>query len=120
MGVRTANVKDGNIGETLEGLAAVIHQRAVSASPEESYTARLLQPEKGDKLLSKLAEESSEIIMACKAAKLLLVQIRLAHSACRLPRSTASRSTNWPESLTPVASRKHGAATRAQVAAPLP
>lgn len=64
MGVRTANVKDGNIGETLEGLAAVIHQRAVSASPEESYTARLLQPEKGDKLLSKLAEESSEIIMA--------------------------------------------------------
>ena len=59
MGVRTANVKDGNIGETLEGLAAVIHQRAVSASPEESYTARLLTPEKGDKLLSKLAEESS-------------------------------------------------------------
>lgn len=66
MGVRTANVKDGNIGETLEGLAAVIHERAASASPEESYTARLLTPEKGDKLLSKLAEESSEIIMACK------------------------------------------------------
>lgn len=66
MGVRTANVKDGNIGETLEGLAAVIHERATSASPEKSYTARLLQPEKGDKLLSKLAEESSEIIMACK------------------------------------------------------
>ena len=70
MGVRTANVKDGNIGETLEGLAAVIHERVTSASPEESYTARLLTPEKGDKLLSKLAEESSEIIseiiMACK------------------------------------------------------
>ena len=66
MGVRTANVKDGNIGETLEGLAAVIHERATSASPEESYTACLLTPEKGDKLLSKLAEESSEIIMACK------------------------------------------------------
>ena len=65
MGVRTANVKDGNIGETLEGLAAVIHERATSASPEESYTACLLTPEKGDKLLSKLAEESSEIIMAC-------------------------------------------------------
>lgn len=61
MGVRTANVQDGNIGETLEGLAAVIHERAASASPEESYTARLLTPEKGDKLLSKLAEESSEI-----------------------------------------------------------
>lgn len=66
MGVRTAIVKDGNIGETLEGLAAVIHERATSASPEESYTACLLTPEKGDKLLSKLAEESSEIIMACK------------------------------------------------------
>ncbi len=66
MGVRTANVKDGNIGKTLEGLAAVIHARARSASPDESYTALLLQPEKGDKLLSKLAEESSEVIMACK------------------------------------------------------
>ncbi|MCI6273766.1 MAG: phosphoribosyl-ATP diphosphatase [Coriobacteriaceae bacterium] len=66
MGVRTADVRDGNIGETLEGLAAVIHERAGSALPDTSYTAFLLAPEKGDKLLSKLAEESSEVIMACK------------------------------------------------------
>ena len=41
MGVRTANVQDGNIGETLTGLAEVIHGRR-DASPQESYTARLL------------------------------------------------------------------------------
>ena len=41
MGVRTANVQDGNIGETLTGLAEVIHGRH-DASPQESYTARLL------------------------------------------------------------------------------
>ena len=56
MGVRTANVQDGNIGETLTGLAEVIHGRR-DASPQESYTARLLK---------KLAEEASEVIMACK------------------------------------------------------
>ena len=64
MGVRTANVQDGNIGETLTGLAAVIHGRR-DASPEESYTAKLLQGE-ADSLLKKLAEEASEVIMACK------------------------------------------------------
>ena len=37
MGVRTANVRDGNIGETLTGLAEVIHGRR-DASPQESYT----------------------------------------------------------------------------------
>lgn len=41
MGVRTANIQDGNIGETLTGLAEVIHGRR-DASPQESYTARLL------------------------------------------------------------------------------
>mgnify|MGYP000788958441 CR=1 FL=1 len=41
MGVRTANVQDGQIGETLEGLAATVHARR-DASPETSYTARLL------------------------------------------------------------------------------
>ena len=64
MGVRTANVQDGNIGETLTGLAEVIHGRA-DASPEVSYTAKLLQGE-ADSLLKKLAEEASEVIMACK------------------------------------------------------
>ena len=48
MGVRTANVQDGNIGETLCGLAEVIHGRR-DASPESSYTARLLQGEEDRK-----------------------------------------------------------------------
>lgn len=64
MGVRTANVQDGNIGETLTGLTEVIHGRH-EASPEQSYTARLLQGEE-DELLKKIAEEASEVIMACK------------------------------------------------------
>lgn len=64
MGVRTANVQPGNIGETLTGLAEVIHGRR-DASPEESYTARLLTDVE-DELLKKLAEEASEVIMACK------------------------------------------------------
>ncbi|MBM6689241.1 phosphoribosyl-ATP diphosphatase [Collinsella tanakaei] len=64
MGVRTEHVQDGNIGETLTGLAAVIHGRR-DASPDTSYTAKLLQGE-ADSLLKKLAEEASEVIMACK------------------------------------------------------
>ena len=64
MGVRTANVQPGNIGETLTGLAATIHGRR-TASPKTSYTAKLLT-EIEDELLKKLAEESSEVIMACK------------------------------------------------------
>ena len=64
MGERTKNVQDGNIGQTLEGLAEVIHRRR-AASPEQSYTAKLLQG-KEDSLLKKLAEEASEVIMACK------------------------------------------------------
>lgn len=64
MGVRTANVQPGNIGETLEGLATTIHARH-DVSPQESYTARLLTDVE-DELLKKLAEEASEIIMACK------------------------------------------------------
>ena len=64
MGVRTANVQPGNIGETLTGLAEVIHGRR-DASAEESYTARLLSDVE-DELLKKLAEEASEVIMACK------------------------------------------------------
>lgn len=64
MGERTEHVVDGSIGRTLEGLAAVIHDRA-GASPERSYTARLLAGEE-DSLLKKLAEEASEVIMACK------------------------------------------------------
>lgn len=64
MGVRTANVQPGDIGETLERLASTIRGRR-DASPETSYTARLLTDVE-DELLKKLAEESSEVIMACK------------------------------------------------------
>lgn len=64
MGVRTANVQDGNIGETLTSLAATLHGRW-EHDPSESYTAKLLKGEE-DELLKKLAEEASEIIMACK------------------------------------------------------
>lgn len=64
MGVRTANVVDGNIGETLESLAATIHGRR-DASLETSYTARLLTDVE-DELLKKIAEEASEVIMAAK------------------------------------------------------
>lgn len=64
MGVRTANVKDGDIGETLTSLAATLHGRW-DHDPAESYTAKLLNGEE-DELLKKLAEEASEVIMACK------------------------------------------------------
>ena len=64
MGERTANVTDGDIGETLTGLAAVIHGRA-TADPDVSYTARLLRgPE--DSMLKKLTEEATEVVMAAK------------------------------------------------------
>ena len=64
MGERTANVTDGSIGETIEGLARVIHGRR-EASPESSYTARLLQG-KEDSLLKKVTAEATEVVMACK------------------------------------------------------
>ena len=64
MGERTANVVPGDIGVTMKGLAEVIHGRR-EASPATSYTARLLTgPE--DKLLKKVAEEATEVVMACK------------------------------------------------------
>lgn len=64
MGERTENVVNGDLGETVVGLAAVIHGRR-DASPETSYTARLLQG-KEDSLLKKLTEEATEVVMACK------------------------------------------------------
>lgn len=64
MGERTANVQDGNIGETLVGLAAVIRDRR-DASPDQSYTARLLQGSE-DTLLKKVTEEATEVALACK------------------------------------------------------
>ena len=64
MGERTENVVNGNLGETISGLAAVIRDRRGS-SPETSYTARLLSG-KEDSLLKKLTEEATEVVMACK------------------------------------------------------
>ena len=64
MGERTENVTDGAIGETIVGLAEVIHGRR-NASADASYTARLLQG-KEDSLLKKLTEEATEVVMACK------------------------------------------------------
>ena len=66
MGERTPNVRPGDLGETVDRLAAVIHGRR-QASPEESYTKRLLDgPE--DKPLKKLVEEANEVCLACKDA----------------------------------------------------
>lgn len=64
MGERTANVHDGDIGQTIVSLAHTLSGRW-NADPEQSYTARLLLG-KEDKLLSKIAEEAAEVIMACK------------------------------------------------------
>lgn len=64
MGVRTANVQDGSIGQTIEALAETIRGRR-EASPDASYTARLLQGE-ADSLLKKVIEEAGEVVMACK------------------------------------------------------
>lgn len=64
MGERTANVQPGDIGKTLEGLAGTIASRR-TATPEESYTAFLLQgPE--DKILKKVTEEATEVVLAYK------------------------------------------------------
>lgn len=64
MGERTANVKPGDIGSTISGLAEVIASRR-DADSEESYTARLLQgPE--DYALKKVTEEAVEVVLACK------------------------------------------------------
>lgn len=66
MGERTANVQDGNLGETVNKLAAIICGRR-AADPEASYTKRLLDgPE--DKPLKKLVEEACEVTLACKDA----------------------------------------------------
>ncbi|MGI6033190.1 MAG: phosphoribosyl-ATP diphosphatase [Coriobacteriales bacterium] len=64
MGERTANVVDGDLGETLSSLSKTIHGRW-DYSPDESYTALLLTS-KEDKCLGKLVEEANEVVMACK------------------------------------------------------
>jgi phosphoribosyl-ATP pyrophosphohydrolase len=64
VGERTENVQDGELGETLRQLVSVIKQRQ-TASPEESYTARLLTQSE-DKLYKKIVEEATEVVLAAK------------------------------------------------------
>ncbi|MCL2757103.1 MAG: phosphoribosyl-ATP diphosphatase [Coriobacteriia bacterium] len=64
MGERTADVQPGVIGETLDGLAALIRQRHEQL-PEGSYTTRLLT-EPVDYVLKKLNEEALELALAIK------------------------------------------------------
>lgn len=53
-----------DIGVVLKDLFATIEARA-DASPDDSYTARLLQGHE-DKLLKKIGEEATEVVMAAK------------------------------------------------------
>jgi len=64
MGERTAGVVDGDLGLTLAKLSETIRNRRY-ASPEQSYTARLLT-ESVDLLLKKIGEESTELVLAVK------------------------------------------------------
>ncbi len=64
MGERTDNVQPAEIGATLTELASVISARC-EASPEKSYTARLLQGS-ADYALKKIVEEACEVTLACK------------------------------------------------------
>ena len=56
--------KTGDIGVTLKSLSETIHGRW-SASPEESYTSKLLNGHE-DQLLKKIGDESCEVVMAAK------------------------------------------------------
>ena len=53
-----------DIGRVVDELYAVIDARR-DADPEESYTARLLTGHE-DKLLKKIGEEATEVVMAAK------------------------------------------------------
>jgi phosphoribosyl-ATP pyrophosphohydrolase len=64
MGERTVGVVAGDIGETLNELAVVIHERR-NASSESSYTAKLLNGP-ADDLLKKIPEEATEVVLAYK------------------------------------------------------
>lgn len=66
MGERTPNVQPADFGAVIAELAQVIAARR-DASPEESYTARLLQGP-ADTPLKKVVEEACEVTLACKDA----------------------------------------------------
>jgi phosphoribosyl-ATP pyrophosphohydrolase len=58
------STQSSRLGGVLDELAAVISMRA-DADPESSYTARLLKGHE-DKLLKKIGEEATEVVMAVK------------------------------------------------------
>ena len=76
MGVRTANVQPGNIGETIEGLASTIHARR-DASPDESYTARLLTDVE-DELLKRLPKRQAKSSWRAKTTTMTIFAMRRA------------------------------------------
>lgn len=57
---------EAEIGATLADLFGVLESRR-AASPDDSYTARLLQGHE-DTLLKKIGEEATEVVMAAKDA----------------------------------------------------
>lgn len=66
----------GDIGEVLSDLYAVLEGRK-DASPEESYTAKLLQGHE-DQLLKKIGEEATEVVMAAKDADVAQLRYEIA------------------------------------------
>lgn len=64
MGEIGADVRPGDLSQTLKVLTRVIHERA-TANPQESYTAALLKGDI-DQLLKKIGEEATEFVMAVK------------------------------------------------------
>lgn len=60
----SATPESGSIGEVLTSLFAVLEQRKRD-TPEDSYTAKLLTGPQ-DKLLKKIGEEASEVIIAAR------------------------------------------------------
>jgi phosphoribosyl-ATP pyrophosphohydrolase len=56
--------RDSGLGAVIDELYAVILERR-DADPEASYTARLLSGPQ-DKLLKKIGEEATEVVMAAK------------------------------------------------------
>jgi len=53
-----------SLGTTIDELTSIIKKRS-TVNPDESYTARLIQGDL-DKLLKKIGEEATEVVMAAK------------------------------------------------------
>lgn len=76
-------IEASSLGEFLEGLYALLKERRREL-PERSYTARLFQ-EGDDAILRKIAEESTEVLIAAKGGAQAAAQAagidpeRLAH-----------------------------------------